>query len=289
MGVGSRGNRKKVTEMGKVMTIDEYRKDGAGAHFADGILKVVLPSWENFRDVVNKFAPYKNDYLWRGQPDDKCLQSSFDRVWKGDARSRKESLSRHLKNFREKMRESHPQVDLPADDDSLWALGRHYGLMAPILDWTQSPYIAAYFAFEQAGVGSDDRYRYVYALSLTVRRLLIEWKKGGIVLSKERAIQFQPMNELLSPLSPRFLAQKSTFTRVQPGKSIEKRAEQWSQKRPQEVVLLKVEIPNRDREKCLAELGWMGINYASLMLELRDVVEKCNKELRDCAALRASQ
>jgi len=42
-----------------------------------------------------------------------------------------------------------PGIDSSSNDIDLWSIGRHYGLLSPYLDWTASPFIAAFFAFEK--------------------------------------------------------------------------------------------------------------------------------------------
>jgi hypothetical protein len=34
-------------------------------------------------------------------------------------------------------------------EEQWWSLGRHYGLVTPLLDWSDSPYIAAFFALSE--------------------------------------------------------------------------------------------------------------------------------------------
>jgi hypothetical protein len=247
----------------------------------DGVRIVTLSSWQEFHQKVHSLKS-KRGYVWRGQKKDEdngwFLQSSFDRkVQTKDQHDRAKKLKLHLDNFKEAMNKSYPNV-LPQDDVDIWALGQHYGLKTPLLDWTLSPYIAAYFAFNDGIDTNDrnDRYRYVYALNRSLERLMSKRKKASEILTSDRSVPF--IDKLPYP-NPRFTAQKGIFAKAFQGNDIGKYVQSFSRKRPSEVVIVKFRIPTKDREKCLCELHLMNIDHTSLLLDLRDVVDRCNSKL----------
>lgn len=127
-----------------------------------------LESWEHFTSFIREALVYgidgvsTNGVWFRGQGDaDWSLTASFDRVFKHLTSGQKADVYDHMvKTFRE--RAINHDAIAKLRHEALICLMQHYGAPTRVLDWTSSPYIAAYFAFASAaslGDTDDDRQR----------------------------------------------------------------------------------------------------------------------------------
>jgi FRG domain len=119
------------------------------------IKPTVYKDWEAFfKKFFPKYsslsAPTRAQLVFRGQADSRwALLPTLDRVKKyGSTAERELQLSQLISQFRQQARSL--VSDLRPVADLEWELlGRHHGLPTSVLDFTRSPYVAAYFAFAE--------------------------------------------------------------------------------------------------------------------------------------------
>ena len=243
----------------------------------NGIVEVTFFSWKYFHDFVRQEMLDYSHYVWRGQRDSAWkLESSLDRLLKRKMRSERERLAKqHLERFKLSVRGRRgPNPAKLITDNDWWALGQHHSLATPLLDWTDSAFVALYFAFEKVDRPASG-YRAVWAL-------------GGIE-KEARKIEVAhsgtgrpPIVEYVRPAqdeNARLVSQGGLFTRSPLGVTVDQWVESTYAGQTNNAPLLKLNIPNDDRFDCLRTLNKMNINHISLFPDLYGSGQHCNKAL----------
>ena len=226
--------------------------------------EVELRDWDHFREYVAEEFGGKTGYIFRGHADREWkLESTLTRLGQrvsGDLSP--QFLDKiQLQNFRKKIRGLRGPNPQPLDENGLWSFGQHYGLCTPLLDWTESVYIAAYFAFETSN-SCRSGWRTIYALNhLRLRSSILSLKHDGL--------------EFLDPLhddNKRITAQAGLFTKIPTGTDLES----WLVSKGLERYLIKLQIENGYRLDAINDLKLMNITGASIYPDLHGASITCN-------------
>jgi hypothetical protein len=252
---------------------------------ANGCGIVRLASWKYFADYVNVRLTDNRAYVFRGHTlSSWVLRSSLDRlIGRTTSNSGPKLRSAQLESFKLATRGRRgPYPPELLTDNDWWALGQHQGLATPLLDWTESPFVALYFAFSEVS-NRRSKFRVVYALhelSVTHPEQIFEGLRikdpleySGATLPREIEV-VRPA----SPENPRLVSQRALFTRVPDGMTLDS----WVTRRFPGLtrrVLYRIEIPNKDRDSCLKFLNRMNINHLSLFPDLFGATIFCNTQL----------
>jgi hypothetical protein len=240
-----------------------------------------LKSWEAFLKLVTQ-PPYSN-WAFRGERDEAVpLYSSLSRYLKNFGVASAAWPDQEARILRIFKRKAHQFLNSPPDldDDFQWmALMQHHGAPTRLLDFTWSPYVAAFFALERAlGDGV------VWALnpaqvdsSRNPRPARMDPRNKGNIhrYYLKGAHRFIWMGEPHT-MNRRLIAQSGTF--AVPG-VLDVPVEEILSDRDQENILAKITLAHGVREHGMRELYRMNITYATLFPDMDGLAKSMGYEL----------
>lgn len=251
----------------------------------DGVLVVKLTSWKHFHDFVQGSPIGNTPYVFRGQMDAEwpLLPTLARLVGRASVRNSPSLREEHLQRFYRSTMGRRGALSLskpnrPSRQNLWWALGQHYGLATPLLDWTYSPFVAAFFAFSSDVPLDGDQvaYRVVWALD----RARVELRSDAIrrkykIDCPESKVR-PPIIEFIDPdmdSNARLISQRGLFSRSPIGIQAPNDIAKWVPKyfaNKSEPVLVKIQIPNHapTRDDFLRDLNRMNINPLTLFPDL---------------------
>ncbi len=260
-----------------------------------------------------EFKKTKNDMIFRGhRVHDWQLASTLGRCFKGGAIPNDKSNAL-MEQFQLAMRgRGYDLGPLEADED-VWAVGQHYGLNTPLLDWTRSPFVALFFAFmkfEDADATVFNPSRAIFCLNMTkvkedlgaaAENLFFEPKdhRNSRLVNQSGLFSIAPGGDdnlvsfLLNALDERELLasseeSKTTEGEIDPSAKGEAYSEAASSKlfdvsdaqRAKDLskYVFKLHVPNsiEDRKDCLETLRQMNIHAGNLFPDPGGASQFCN-------------
>lgn len=233
-------------------------------------------SWLGFVDFMNGSLDIYTQYVYRGHASELwSLNTTLDRHLqqkKVPVKQMKSLVESHLSKFKLAARGRRVE-SRDMDDKEWWALGQHHGLLTPLLDWSESPYVAAYFAFASKLEEVKGSYCVVYCLSKRFVNNVSE-KEIEDSFFYQKIEFFTPQNNE----NPRLVNQRGLFTYTDPGTNLVDWVTNFAEGKDVG-ILLEIRIPRTERDKALVNLNRMNVNHLSLFPDLYGASKYCNMAL----------
>lgn len=250
-----------------------------------------IEKWKEFPEIFESsiFKNSGNEYVFRGhRRHDWGLTPSLGRFFENGMIS-EDNAEEQLRIFRKAVRgriSDHSLLNDGEEDDELWSIGQHYGLKTPLLDWTYSPYVALFFAFEKEdnlSENEDNPYRVVYVLNKSFvvdyceNIRIFEPKKDdhGRLVSQAGLFTFSPYNDTIENTIIEALVKNESDLTPEDEEFITAKH------------ICKIYVKNECQIDCLNYLRSMNVHHASLFPDIIGAAEYSNYMLKNSIFLKS--
>lgn len=223
-------------------------------------------TWKDFKEFAVSQEPGK--YIFRGQPEAYRLRTAFHRTHRKDlARYLVQDIPLAHRSIISRTRHLF-DIAKPEQNGAFLNLLQHHGYPTPLLDWTYSPFVAAFFAYRRRQAHN--------APSGNVRIFAFDKEEWVKTFNQIQVLTFADLHfsmlEALAIENPRAIPQQalSTLTNIDDIESyIVSREDEKKQK-----FLYAIDLPASLRREVMVELSFMGITAGSLFPGLDGACEE---------------
>lgn len=232
-----------------------------------------IKSWDEYKKFVSTLSGQKN--LFRGQRRPWKLRTSFHRKGRYDlGRFLNDDIPRLHRHLSARI--SHVfNLEIPNENGAFLNLVQHHGYPTPLLDWTYSPYVAAFFAFRGVPkkIQSDNFVR-IYIFDQE------NWKAhwNQLRMLNTAGLHLSIM-EFLAIENQRLVPQQSVTT-VTNIDDIEIYVKQRETEKDC-LYLTAIDMPVNERKKVMQELSFMGITAGSMFPGIEGACEELMERMFD--------
>jgi hypothetical protein len=232
-------------------------------------LKPLIFDWNHYKKHVSRLEERK--YLFRGQEKPWRLRTKFHRSGRAElARFLSQDIQTLHKHLSARTKHIFNLL-IPDENGAFFNLVQHHGYPTPLLDWTYSPYVAAFFAYWR--ISNSDA-----AKATTEQKVRIfvfdqkQWRQDfNQPLLLNAVFPYFSIMEPLAIDNERMIPQQaaSSVTNIDDIETYIKTKESAEKK-----YLYAIDLPLRERKKVINELSCMGITAGSLFPGLDGACEE---------------
>jgi hypothetical protein len=219
-----------------------------------------ITNWKSFKEYINDIG--HQCYIFRGQSEKKRLRTSFHRTGRSDLRRYYHEDIKTLHRQLSQRTSHYFNLSNHEERGAFFNLAQHHDFPTPLLDWTFSPYVAAFFAYRRLkksdviNAKPEEKVR-IFILNKE------KWKENvKEIPTFEFARPYFSIYEFPSINNERLVPQQSvsSLTSVDDIETYIREKEIITK----HTYLQVIDLPSNERQKVMKELSVMGVNAGSL-------------------------